>query len=193
MSRDIFVWPQPIRLVEAARFTPSQPLIRELEADEAARARLARALDLVGIERLQARLAVSGWFDGLQIEGRWSARIVQTCGVSLEAFDTELSGDLFVRVVPAGSPHAAVDAGDGDDEPGELVFDLEADDPPDVLESDAADLGAYVIEHLALAIDPFPRKPGAAFEPPTPSAEISPFAKLKAWKGGGDSGEGGAG
>lgn len=188
MSGEIFVWPQPMRLGEVARHTPDAPVIRELEADAAARAKIAKALDLVSLERLTARLALSGWADGLQVEGRWSARIVQTCGVTVEDFATDLAGAFRVRAVPEGSPHAAV--ADEIDEDGEIVVDLEADDPPDVMEGDSVDLGAYVIEHLALDIDPFPRKPGVEFEPPAPSAEISPFAKLREWKAKDDSDDG---
>jgi uncharacterized metal-binding protein YceD (DUF177 family) len=70
------------------------------------------------------------------------------------------------------------------DEDHELELDPEADDPPDVLAGDQLNLGAYVVEDLSLAIDPFPRKPGVAFEPPQTSAEISPFAVLAKLKGG---------
>jgi len=48
-----------------------------------------------------------------------------------------------------------------------------------VLEGDVVDLAAYVVEHLALEIDPFPRKPGAVFTPPEPEEPPSPFAVLK--------------
>jgi hypothetical protein len=44
-------------------------------------------------------------------------------------------------------------------------------------------LGAYVVEDLSLAIDPFPRKPGAAFAPPQMAAEPSPFIVLAKLKG----------
>jgi hypothetical protein len=48
-----------------------------------------------------------------------------------------------------------------------------------VLDSDAIDLAEYVVEHLALEIDPFPRKPGATFDYAPPAEETSPFAALK--------------
>ena len=48
-----------------------------------------------------------------------------------------------------------------------------------MLEGDAIDVAAYVVEHLALEIDPFPRKPGAAFDYSPPDKEESPFAVLK--------------
>ena len=76
-----------------------------------------------------------------------------------------------MRAVPEGSRHALPP------EP-ELEIDIDADDPPDVLESDTIDLAAYVVEHLSLEIDPFPRRPGAVFEPQEPEVERSPFAAL---------------
>jgi hypothetical protein len=42
------------------------------------------------------------------------------------------------------------------------------------------------VEQLSLALDPFPRAAGAEFTPPEESAEISPFAVLKALKRDGD-------
>jgi uncharacterized metal-binding protein YceD (DUF177 family) len=51
-----------------------------------------------------------------------------------------------------------------------------------VLESDEIDLAHIVTEHLALEIDPFPRKPGAEFSYTPDTPEESPFAVLKALK-----------
>jgi hypothetical protein len=36
-----------------------------------------------------------------------------------------------------------------------------------------------VVEHLALELDPFPRKPGVTFDYAPPVEETSPFAALK--------------
>ena len=55
----------------------------------------------------------------------------------------------------------------------------EDEEVPELLEGDEIDLGGYVVEHLALEIDPFPRKPGVVFEPPADTEERSPFAVLK--------------
>ncbi len=171
MSGADSLWPVVVRLGEIARFTEAEPLSRRLTADEATRRAIAKALDLVRLDRLEADLDLSGWFDGARIDGRWRADIVQTCGVSLEDFPTALSGEFTVRAVPKNSRHA---------EPprAEVEIDIDAEDPPDVLESDTIDLGSYVIEHLALEIDPFPRKPGVVFEPPLAEPEASPFAAL---------------
>jgi uncharacterized metal-binding protein YceD (DUF177 family) len=53
------------------------------------------------------------------------------------------------------------------------------DETPDIVEDGQIDLGQYVVEQLALRLDPFPRKPGAEFVQPPEPAEISPFAVLK--------------
>jgi hypothetical protein len=172
MSEPASLWPHPLRLDEAAR---TGPLRRALSADAGARAAIAKALDLAALHRLDADLTVKGWFDGVEIHGRWDAEIEQVCGVSLEPFTTSLGGAFTVRAVPRGSAHAV-------DESAELNLDPDADDPPDILDTDVVDLGAYVIEHLALEIDPFPRKPDAVFEPPQTDQEISPFAALRALK-----------
>ena len=51
-----------------------------------------------------------------------------------------------------------------------------------MLEGDDLDLGAYLVEHLALEIDPFPRKPGVEWEPPPAETPASPFAVLQQLK-----------
>jgi hypothetical protein len=175
VSAVVSFWPETIGLAEIARSTREQPLVRHLSADEAVRAAIAKEFDLVSLDRLDADLKLSAWFDGVQIDGRWRASIVQTCGISLDPFPTDLAGTFRVRAVPKGSAFAPT-------EDSEVVIDPEGDDPPDVLENDVVDLGAYVVEHLVLEIDPFPRKPGIEFEPPAPTGPLSPFAVLKALK-----------
>ena len=162
------LWPISIRLNEVGR----TGLSMDLAADEAVRGRIAESLDLVALNAFTAVLAIKPWLDGAEIAGRWSADITQTCGVTLDPFDTALAGSFTVRVVPAGSLHAPT-------EDSEAIVDPEADDPPDVLEDGVIDLGAYLVEHLTLEVDPFPRKPGAVFEPPPPDSPPSPFAVLR--------------
>ncbi|MEI9965868.1 MAG: DUF177 domain-containing protein [Caulobacteraceae bacterium] len=162
-------WPEPLRLSAVGR----TPIDVTIVPDAARRVRIARDLGLDALDSLEADLKVTPWLDGAAIDGRWRARIEQTCGVSLEPFQTALEGEFTVRVVPADSPNAPKVEGP------EIAVDPEAEDPPDVLEDDRIDLGAYVLEHLALEIDPFPRKPGAVFTPPDEPEPPSPFAVLR--------------
>jgi uncharacterized metal-binding protein YceD (DUF177 family) len=164
-------WSHIIRIGEI----PASGRTFKLSANDAGRAALARQLSLNRIGALEAKVFVKPWFDGVQLDGSWSADVEQACVVTLEPVESELSGSFRVRVVPASSKHAPAAA--------DLTeIDPEADDPPDVIEGGAVDLAAYVTEYLALEIDPYPRKPGVEFEPPPPDPEDSPFAVLKLLK-----------
>jgi uncharacterized metal-binding protein YceD (DUF177 family) len=165
-------WPKPLRLHELAR----DPVRLDFEADATQRARIAADLGLESLPSLAVELTVKPWLDGVEITGRFRAVVEQVCSVSLEPFEQPLEGAIEVRAVPAGSPSAVAS------ESHELEVGVDAPDPPDVLASDEVDVGAYVVEHLSLEIDPFPRKPGAAFEFTPPAEEESPFAVLKKLK-----------
>lgn len=165
-------WRHVIRLSDLAR----GPVSVTLAPDAEIRAQIARRLGLESLPELTGRLTVRPWLDGAEISGRFKARVEQICGVTLDPFESEIAGEIAVQVVPAGSPHAPADS------PGEIELDLEAPDPPDVLEGEEIDLAAYLVEHLALEIDPFPRKPGVAFDYEPEVREESPFAVLKRLK-----------
>jgi uncharacterized metal-binding protein YceD (DUF177 family) len=162
-------WGRLIRLHELDR----GPVSLHLEPDAGERAKIAGDLGLESLPALVCDVTVKPWLDGAEITGRFKATVEQLCSVTLEAFEQPLRGEIEVRLVPAGSPNA----------PGESVheveLELDAPDPPDVLEGDAIDVSAYLVEHLALEIDPFPRKPGAEFDYQPPTPEESPFAVLK--------------
>ncbi len=167
------LWPQSVCVSQLGK----TGLRRALQADEPVRTRIARALGLNALASLEANLRVTPWLDGVEIEGDWRAVVGQTCGVTLEPFQTELLGHLHRRAAPEGSPALGEPAG-------EIDVDPEAEDPPDRLDGDQVNLGAYVLEDLSLAIDPFPKKPGATFEAPASKGEPSPFAVLAKLKGG---------
>ena len=143
-----------------------------LVADEPACVRIARFLDLEGLRDLKATLAHAPWRDGVKIEGRVEAIAMRLCGVSLEAFEERIDTPLLLRLVPEGSVNAPAPEA-------ELVVTLDGDDPPEVVDGDRLDIASYVVESLGLALEPFPRKPGAAFEYVDPSGPVSPFAVLK--------------
>lgn len=166
-------WKHVIRLSDLAR----GPISATLEPDAETRAAIAKEVGLESLPALRGQLSVRPWLDGAEISGRFTAVVEQICGVTLDPFETELKGEFLVQAVPAGSPNAPADS-----EGGEVEMDLEAPDPPDVLKSDDIDLAGYLVEHLALEIDPFPRKPGAEFDYQPDTPEESPFAVLKRLK-----------
>jgi uncharacterized metal-binding protein YceD (DUF177 family) len=162
-------WDRPVKLHELAR----GPVRLRLEPDAAERARIARQLGLQSLPSFTADVTVKPWLDGVELTGRFRAVVEQVCGVSLDPFEQPVEGEVEVRAVPAGSPHAAPS------DRGDVELDPDSPDAPDVLEGDAVDVAGYVVEHLALEIDPFPRKPGVEFEYQPPEEETSPFAALK--------------
>jgi uncharacterized metal-binding protein YceD (DUF177 family) len=165
-------WTRPIRLHELDR----GPVTLDLEPDAAQRAKIAADLGLESLPALSARVTVKPWLDGAEITGRFKAVVEQVCSLSLEPFEQPLQGEMEVRALPKGSPNAAEETSE------EMELDPDAPDPPDVLQGDAVDVAGYVVEHLALEIDPFPRKPGAEFAYTPPAEEESPFAVLKKLK-----------
>ncbi|WP_334164583.1 YceD family protein [Phenylobacterium sp.] len=169
MSAD---WTRPLRLHELGRGA----VTLTLEPDAAQRAKVAHDLGLESLPALTASLTVKPWLDGAEITGRFRAVVEQICSVSLDPFQQTLEGRIEVRAVPQGSPHAPAAEG------GEVELDADAPDPPDVLDGDAVDLAGYVVEHLALEVDPFPRKPGAEFDYTPSTQEESPFAVLRKLK-----------
>lgn len=164
-------WPVIVRLGEVA----NAPRTFTFEADGRARMQIAQDLNLAALDRFAGEVTVTPWLDGARIDGAYEADLAQVCSVTAEPLPLKLANSFSLRVLPPGSANVAAASS-------EIEIDPDAEDPPDELESETIDLTAYAYEHLALDLDPFPRKPGAEFEPPVEDAEISPFAALKAFK-----------
>jgi uncharacterized metal-binding protein YceD (DUF177 family) len=105
------------------------------------------------------------------LAGNFAADVTQSCVVTLEPVRAHLEGDIerHYRVLPPRARRRS----DPDDMP------AGDDDGDEVLESTMVDLAQPVLEDLLLAIDPYPRAPGAAFEAPAdPDKPANPFAVL---------------
>lgn len=151
-----------------------------IEATEAERAALAEAHDLVAVDAFVADLDVRRWRkDGVRIRGEVKAHIVQQCIVSLEPVPAELDVEVDAVFLPEGS--RLVRPLDDD---GALIVDAEGPDIPETFAGGEIDVGAVAEEFFELAIDPYPRAPGAdlgeiAGENDEGEGEAeNPFAKL---------------
>lgn len=149
----------------------------EVEADAPARAAIARLAGLHDLPRLHVGFEVTRHGRaGLRVTGSISATVGQVCVVTLEPMQSEIDGPVdLVFVPPAGA--AAAD-------PATAAGEVEvSEDAPEPLVGGVVDLGAVATEFLILALDPYPRKPGAVFEEPAVRDEGShPFAALEALK-----------
>ena len=157
----------------------------ELTARTGERDALARRFGLLGLDRLEARVSLrredaagGGWL--LHVEGELEAAVTQACVATLEPVPSDVH-DTFAVVYAAG---------EGQTEARETIIDPNEMDPPEPLEGDSLDVGELVAQHLALALDPYPRAPGApppdeALRPDDkrattgPAPETSPFSVLR--------------
>lgn len=129
-----------------------------LEADEEQRAALAAAHGLVSVERLRFDLKLVPWKgDGVRVAGTLGATIVQSCVITLDPLVAEIDEEIDAVLVPEGSKLALPRWAEG-----EMVLDAEGPDAPETFAGDSIDVGALAEEFFALAIDPYPRKEGAA-------------------------------
>jgi uncharacterized metal-binding protein YceD (DUF177 family) len=162
---------------------PTAGYVVRIEANPSERAAIAKQYHLVEVRSLVADLTMGREADrSIVVEGRVQAEIVQNCVVSLEPVAQSI--DEAIRTHYVGADQRSVPA----PRPGaEVHLDLNAE-PPDILADAELDLGALVLEHFALGIDPYPRAPGAelpgAFVEPAKAAGDSPFAVLAKLTGG---------
>jgi len=156
---------------------PPEGLDVDIRATPLECAALAQHNALPAVHSLQAELrARQRRGDGLEIEGELRASIRQTCVTTLEEFDSELIEPIQMRFAPP--PDEAPRSRGRYEELTEITLD---EDPPDPLIGGGVDLGAVVSEFFTLALDPYPRKPGAHFVEPQPgdgAQAVSPFAAL---------------
>jgi Large ribosomal RNA subunit accumulation protein YceD len=169
MTQPAQPWHVPVRLEDVP---PETGLHLDLVADEQVRAGLAKLTGVVDMPRLEAVLDVVRHGNGLRVTGSVSATVGQICVVTLEPLQNEMNELIDVIFAP---PSAASEAAEEEEEEsGEI-----ADEPEALSDDGAADLGVLAAEFLMLGIDPYPRKPGAAFTPPVEQgATLSPFAAL---------------
>lgn len=134
---------------------------------------LAERLGLLDVNHLEADLRIRPESDGtVRVRGRLRASVVQSCVVSLAPVPEEIDEAVDWRVPPPGLSAE------------EAFGEVEAEGPEDVEAEDGLlDLGEASAQQLALALNPYPRAPGAQMETDgIDEASRGPFgalAKLK--------------
>jgi len=131
-------------------------------ADLAKRMRLPAVLSLTC--RFHLELAED---DVVMAYGHLVAKVVQTCVVSLEDFAVTVEERFALRCVPAGQECDGVDP----EAPDEITY-----------EDGRLDLGEAVAQQLGLALDPYPRAPGASLPSMEPDHEQTPIVQLSLLK-----------
>lgn len=164
--------------------TPKAGYARKLSPDTAELEAIAQSCGLSAIAVFEAAVECRPWHrDGVTVSGHIKAEIEQACAISLEpvfsVIDTEFSAHFVPPTSKLALPPKQVD--------GEIVFEYDGEDAPDILEGEEVDLWEVVLEYFNLEIDPFPRAEGQkvpeewSSESPQEESEedkVSPFAVL---------------
>jgi uncharacterized metal-binding protein YceD (DUF177 family) len=163
----------------------SNPVEVSLSADAEERVGLAKLWSVLEVKALSATFQVLRWKrDGVRLKGRVTADIVQACVVTLDPVDAHIDEPVEVIFVPEGSKLARLPVAT---ETGEMLLDPDGPDAPEIFTGDTIDAGVVAAEHVALAINPYPRRADVAFAGHIESSDKddrkpSPFAVLKDWK-----------
>jgi cytochrome b pre-mRNA-processing protein 3 len=129
-------------------------------ADDAVRTAVAKMAGLRDLPRFEANFDVTRRGSaGLHVVGSISATVGQNCVVTLEPLANEVDETIDLLFEPSNKIVESSGAGEGQ------RHGLDWNDP-EPLVGGVVDLGALATEFLILGLDPYPRKPGAVFEPP---------------------------
>lgn len=171
-----------VRLADATLRVDQMPATgRDIDVIPSAEERTAIAaqIGLNAVNALEAHLHAVRFRGGFRVSGRVTAQVVQPSVVTLELLTQDVDEEVDRVFLPGGEKEYAGPAN------AEIFVDLEGDDLPDHFEGNEADLSELIVESLALAVDLYPREPGASladtgFVPD--KDESSPFDVLKALK-----------
>jgi hypothetical protein len=110
------------------------------------------------------------------------AEVNQACVVTLEPVAGRLDHRFERELHFIGQVRHKADS--PGEKPVELVLDADPEEAPEEIQSLHYDLAAPVLEEYALSLEPYPRRPGVAFNPEAEPVDPagSPFAVLKTLK-----------
>jgi len=150
-----------------------------IDADAEECQALARRFAIPAIHALSATFVATPWRrGGVVLRGEVSAEVEQLSVVSLEPVKSQIAESVVRYFQAAMAPGH---------NPAVLGVEALEDEEPEVISGGAIDLGEIAAEELALALDPYPRRPGEVFRDETvPASEDhrpdSPFAVLSRLK-----------
>ncbi len=146
-------------------------VVQKIEADEFEREAVRIRLHLEGLSSLVGDFVVrrDDHVSLYRVEGEIYAKVTQICVTSSEAFDSDVRATI--RALYSDAAGLAIDYGQSDDE--------SWDDVEPIVDNEI-DIGELAVQHVSLALDPYPRKPGLELAGDySDEKPHSPFALLK--------------
>lgn len=156
--------PEFSRLVDIDRVGHTE-VVHDIAATAEERAALARRFDLLAFDKLEARIRLRRARGGsvLRLAGRLTADAVQSCVVTLEPVPSHVESEFTVLY------------GEGEVGGSGVDIDPELESTVEPWPEGPLDLGETVAQEFALALEPYPRAPGAALDPsPEPAPDPAP-------------------
>jgi uncharacterized metal-binding protein YceD (DUF177 family) len=152
---------------------------RTVTATPAELVRIAEWEELDGVTNFEGRVTLKRISQNrFAYSASLDADVVQSCVVTVEPVKSHISRRFSRELHYTPMRH--------DDQVGVISLAPTEDDAPDEIDSLKFDLAGPLLEEFSLAVDPYPRAPGVAFEPPVdePAKPANPFAVLKGFKQG---------
>jgi uncharacterized metal-binding protein YceD (DUF177 family) len=152
----------------------TEPRVQNVTPSPEVRSRIAAWAGLDSLDSLNADIRVTRVGDAFYTyEGRVSADVTQSCVISLEPVRSHIEREFSRRYQLVRKRRGEPAAEDGVIGEGENEVEVVVDP--------VIDLAGPLLEELSLAIDPYPRVPGAVFAAPEDEAPAkeNPFAVLK--------------
>ncbi len=161
----------PENLAREGRTARLQPGTEQLGA-------IAERLELVDLPAFTADIDLrwEGAGETLRLAGRLIATVVQRCVVTLQPVSADIDYSFVERYL--------LEPAETDDE---ILVSVDEELDLDVIPETGLDIADIAVQHLSLALDPYPRHPDAE-EQTEARADLDeptgPFAKLAVLKGG---------
>ena len=153
---------------------------------------IAKRLDLISLDALEADVRVERKGHVVEVEGKFKAKVTQRCVVTLEPLKAELE-DSFEAWYADHEQVVSFKKAQHESMNKKEMMDLpmlEENEDPEPIEDGKIDLGELVVQYLSLSVEPYPHKEGVEYENQEPEVKRpqretlrpNPFAALKNWR-----------